>query len=298
MTELRGIKLETLPAAWIEVARRPDFAVAARCLATNMLQLCEEDACLAAVFKDAGRYVAAMSAAYLHGASGLTIPLLKQICAGTGFLSPGRARAIIEFLLHLDYLRPATDMTASGQYFPTERFLLAWRRHLQAAIDAAAMIEPALASLSEQLVRPDVFVTFLAVQAVRLHRLTQEIDPTPALKRTFLHPHAGTQILWVMTLTGNNGILLATDEIKLSLSELSRRFDVSHLHVRRLFKQAQHEGILTYHGHGRLTFQPFGADQVLCHYAFQLSEIIEIGKEMLVREPLAATGQAAGKLTQ
>ncbi len=283
MGDVRGVDPETVPAAWIEVARHPGFTLAARRLATNMLQLCEEDKHLSAVFKDAGRYVAAMSAAYLHGAGGLTLPLLKQICSGTGFLSPGRARAILEFLLHIDYLRPAPAMAGGGHYLPTERFLLAWRRHLQAAIDAAALIEPSLGPLSGKLADPDMFMAFLAVQAARLHTMTHEIDPLPALTRAFLHPHAGSQILWVMTLAGDGEALPATGDVRLSLSDLSSRFGVTHLHVRRLLRQAQQEGLLLYHGHGRLAFLPFGASEIRLHYAFQLSEMIECGKEVLAR---------------
>jgi hypothetical protein len=281
MIEVRDMAPATLPAAWTTLARHPDFAAAARRLATNMLFLCEDDKQLAAIFKDAGRYVAAMSAAYLHGTGGLTLPLLRQICSRTGFLSPGRASAIIGFLLHIDYLRPAPDMVA-GHYIPTERFLLAWRRHLQAALDAAAVIEPALGALSSRLVEPDMFMAFLAIQAARLHTITQEANHFPALTRAFLHPDAGSQILWVMMLSGE-GTLPATDEIRLSLAHLSRRFDVTHLHVRRLLRQAQCEGMLIYHGRGRFSFEPGGLDELRHHYAFQLSELIESGKEMLAR---------------
>jgi len=281
MIEVRGVEPAALPPAWSEIARHPDFAVAARRLAANMLLLCEDDKQLAAIFKDAGRYVAAMSAAYLHGTGGLSLSLLKQICSRTGFLSPGRASAIIEFLLHIEYLRPASDI-AAGHYIPTERFLLAWRCHLQAALDAAAVIEPALGPLSDRLAEPGMFMAFLAIQAARLHTITQEANHFPALTRAFLHPYAGSQILWVMMLSGEE-TLPTTDEIRLSLADLSRRFDVTHLHVRRLLRQAQDEGMLTYHGRGRFSFEPGGLDELRHHYAFQLSELIESGKAMLAR---------------
>ncbi|MBA2933946.1 hypothetical protein HZF05_07515 [Sphingomonas sp. CGMCC 1.13654] len=95
-----------LPPRWIAVAAHPQFATAARRLAVNMLALSDQDDRLGAVFKDAGHYVAAISAAYLDATGGLTIPMLKQICAGFGFMSPNRARAIVDFLLHIDYLEP------------------------------------------------------------------------------------------------------------------------------------------------------------------------------------------------
>jgi hypothetical protein len=286
MAETLDVDCTGLPAAWTEIARRPAFAAAARRLAGNMLDLCAADRHLAAVFKDAGRYVAAMSAAYLHGAGGLTLPLLKQICAGSGLLSPGRAQAILEFLLHIDYLHEPDGDVGSGRYLPTARFLAAWARHLQAALDAGAVIEPGIAVVSGQLENPDVFEAFLAVQAARLHGLTRTMgDPFPGLNRAFLHPHAGSQILWMLVAQGDD-VFPRTGEIRISLTDVSRRFEVTHVHVRRLLRQAQEQGMLTYAGHGRLSFEPLGASIVKRHFAFQLSEIVETGRAILARQGL------------
>jgi len=271
------------PQAWTDVARHPAAVAATRRFAANMLRLCDEDPRLCAVFKDAGRYIAAMSAAYLHNAGGLTVPLLKQICAGSGFLSPGRARAIIEFLRHIDYLRPEDEAARSPRYLPTERFLSAWRGHLQAALDAAAMIEPALGTLSARLDRPQDFEAFLAIQAGRLHALTQGPDPFPGLRRAFLHPYAGSQILWVLISVGDGAA-----DLRLPLSETASRFEVTHLHVRRLLKQADEEGLIVYHGHGRVSIAPSGKRMIELFYAFQLSELIEVGREMQAQETSAA----------
>jgi len=272
-----------MPASWSEIARHDAFVPAARALASNMLDLCDRDERLCAVFKDAGRYIAAMSAAFLHGSGGLTLPLLKQICAASGLLSAGRASAILEFLMHIDYLRPPADKAAGGQYLPTARFLAAWCRHLQVALEAAALIDPALAPLAAQLDDPETFAAFLNIQAARLYALSRQPDPLPGIRRAFLHPHAGSQILWTIVLTGTDGSFPASDEIRLSLSDLSGRFGVTHLHVRRLFKQADAEGILAYQGHGRLTLHPAGIDLIRYHYAFQLCELVEGGREMLAR---------------
>ena len=289
MERLRRFDPETLPAAWAETARHANFAVAARRLASNMLDLCEADPRLAAVFKDAGRYVAAMSAAYLHEMGGLTLPLLKQICAGSGFLSQGRARDILEFLLHIDYLR-ASDDPAQGRYLPTERFLSAWCRHLQAALDAGALIEPELAALSDQLPRPEMFAALLSVQAQRLHALTRDTVPFTELDRAFLHPHAGSQVMWSLMLAYSEDRFPASGEVKVSLSDLSKRFDVTHLHVRRLFRRAEEQGMLRYYGYGRIAFEPLGETTIRYHFAFQLSEIVECGRDVLRRQPTLGGG--------
>lgn len=264
-----------VPATWGEVSRHAAFSAASRRLAANMLDLCDDDRRLASVFKDAGRYIAAMSAAYLHGMGGLTLPLFKQICADSGFLSAGRARSIVEFLQYIGYL----ELSGPSTYRPTALFLAAWRRHLQAAIDAAAMIEPALAPLPDLLDQPAIFERLLVIQAARLHALSRMHDPFPALRRAFLHPYAGSQFLWTLTLIDTH------EPVTVSLSDLSRRFDVTHLHVRRLLKRAHDEGFLIYHGHGRLTAEAPGGQTIALHYAGQLSELIESGRQVLSELP-------------
>jgi len=270
------------PPEWIATADHPRFADAAQALAGNMLALCDGDRRLAAVFKDAGRYVTAMSVAYLDGAGGLTMKLLKQICAGTGFLSPGRARAIVEFLLHLDYLTPATDTKGETHYRPTAAFSDAWARHLRAAIAAAALIEPSLGPLAARLTEPAVYAALLTTQAARLHALARDpaANPFPALNRAFLHPHAGSQILWTLTLLGGN-VTAPAGTILLPISTTSRRFGVTHLHVRRLLKRAQEEGLIVYRGRGRLSITDAGMPVIALHYAFQLAELVACGTAVL-----------------
>src|ERR1700744_3813316 len=88
--------------SWVADARVPDslrarmiahpaYPAAARALAANMMAAGDADKALDGIFKDAGRYLAAVLAIYLHVSGGLTLPRLKEICPATGFLSPGRA---------------------------------------------------------------------------------------------------------------------------------------------------------------------------------------------------------------
>lgn len=289
MDETLSFDTKTMPPAWIDVASRPAFGIAARRLAANMLGVVAGDDRLGAVFKDAGHYVAAMSAAYLHAAGGLTVPLLKQICAASGFMSPNRARSIVEFLLHIDYLEPPVGHPGEGPYRPTERFLLAWRRHLQAALDAAASLEPGLAILSDRLVEPATFQLFLTIQASRLHALSQGPDPFPGLRQVFLHPNAGSHILWALTLGGTDETLEPAGEFLFPLRHLASQFGVTDLHVRRLIRRAQDEGFLIYHGHGRHSFRPAGLAIIRYHYASQLSELIECGRHMPMLEASPTT---------
>jgi Mn-dependent DtxR family transcriptional regulator len=76
-------------------------------------------------------------------------------------------------------------------------------------------------------------------------------------------------------------LLDTTGTVTLSLSDLSRRFDVTHLHVRRVLKRAHDEGFIVYQGRGHLTAAPAGAHIIALHYAFQLSELIGSARHLL-----------------
>src|SRR4051812_46615382 len=88
-------------AALAVLMAHPALGRAVKVLARNMLNVAARDRVLDSLFKDAGRYVAAMWALYLHDTGGLTLARLKEVCARSGLLSPGRARALLLFLEHL-----------------------------------------------------------------------------------------------------------------------------------------------------------------------------------------------------
>ncbi|NGY03820.1 hypothetical protein [Solimonas terrae] len=283
MNDARSASADADPkSAWHVVMSQPRFPAAARRLAANMLQACDEDQRFCAVSKDAGHYVAAMSAAYLHGAGGLTLARLKTICAASGFLSAGRARSLLQFLVHLGYLQASQAQGRALSYLPTALFLAAWQRHLQLALLAAAVLEPSLQSLCDGLDQPPIFAAFLGIQATRLYTLTQSPDPVPGLREAFLHPRAGTQILWLLAVAGEHDQPFPTAApVRLKLSRIAARFHVTHVHVRRVLQHAESLGLLEYDGHGSAQLSGIGRDTIRLHFAFQLAELAASGADTL-----------------
>jgi AraC-like DNA-binding protein len=268
---------EALPPRWIEVAEHPAFGAAARRFAANILAVADADRTLAAVFKDAGHYVTAMSAAYLDTRGGLTLTLLRQICAATGLLTANRAAALIDFMQHIGVLAPAADQG----YRTTPAFRRAWCRHLQAAIEPAAMLDPALAAVAAALEDPAHYQHFLSVQASRLYALASGPDPFPSLGASFLHPLAGCAILHTLALTCTDAAFVPIESASVPLAELSRRFGVSQPHVRRLLKRAEANRFLLHVGPSRRAFHPEGFPTIRYHYAAHLGEMIDCGRLVL-----------------
>lgn len=266
-----------LPPHWIEVAEHPAFGMAARRFAANILAVADSDRTLAAVFKDAGHYVTAMSAAYLDQRGGLTLTLLRQICAATGLLTANRAAALIDFMQHIGVLSPATDQG----YRTTPAFQRAWCRHIQAALEPAAMLDPALARVAPALEDPPRYQHFLSIQASRFYALASGPDPFPSLRTSFLHPLAGCAILHTLALTCTDDAFVPIESASVPLTALSRRFGVSQPHVRRLLKRAEANRFLLHVGPSRRAFHSEGFATIRYHYAAHLSEMIQCGRTVL-----------------
>jgi hypothetical protein len=254
----------------------PRFPEAARTLARNMLDLCA-DAGLRGLFKDAGRYLVAMCALYLHGEGELTLARLKQLSAASGFLSEGRARALLLYLRHLGYIEPLADQGEHGtaHYVPTEAFLGAWTRHLRAAMAAAAVIEPGVRPLLDVLDQPDIAELVNRIQAEGLLPPSGPDEVAAPYVRVFLDRHAGSQIGWMLMIgDGNAEGFPATGGISFSVAAAARRFDVSRAHVRRLLADARAEGLIEDHGDGMIGFAEGCRGFLQLFYAMQLVQLL------------------------
>lgn len=277
MLQFATLDQETLPPGWIAVADHPAFPSAGRRLANNMLAICETDRRLAAICKDAGHYVTAMSVAYLHAQDALTLSSLRQICAGSGLLTANRAAARIDFMAHLGLL----DIDIGSHCRATPAFQQAWSAHLRAALDAATLIDPTLAPVCDALSDSDVYRAFLIAQAGRLHEMARGSDPFPALRSAFLHPVAGSAILHHLVLACTHEDFSPCDGAIVPLVALARRFGVSQPHVRRLLKRAEASRFLLHLGPSLRTFDPVGFPVIRFHYAMQLHELMECARSVL-----------------
>lgn len=261
------------------VLAREGAARAARALAVKLLAAVERDRALSTVCKDAGRYVAAMSALYLHFAGALTLPTLKETCIASGFLGPGRARAVLRFLEELAYLEPApVSAVTSGarRYVPTAPFIALWRDHLRAALDAACMIEPAASLVSDALDDPGIAETFIRLHAEGSLRSVSDgaPSPVPALVRVVMHHYAGNHLIWHLLSAGDDDEFPTRAATRASIAGLARRFEVSRVHVRRLLEGATREGVIQIDTDGAVRFADAARGDIRFLYAAQLAQLL------------------------
>jgi len=261
--------------AYSRVLADPNFGRAARALVGGMAELSDADRALDGVFKDAGRYVAALWAMYLHATDGITLPRLKAVCAASRLLSPGRARAMLIYLQHLGYLAPdpVAAVRPPVRYHPTPAFLDAWRLHLRAALDAAAVLEPGAARVSEALAQPGVLEVFCAHHARGLLESVRAADQSAHYMAVFMHRHAGNQIAQTLILDDHGGDFPSTRPVAVNAGALARRFGVSRIHVRRLFEAAEREGVLVVSPDG-VCFSEDARRFVRFNYASQFVQLL------------------------
>jgi hypothetical protein len=254
------------------------FDDAARAFATKLLEAAERDPALDGIFKDAGRYVVALWAMYAHVSGGLTLPRLKDICAASGLLSPGRARALLIYLRYLGFVElwPERASGKPARYIPTNSFIAAWKSHLRVVLEAVRMIEPAMNLVLARLDDPGLFETFTRFQGEQLlfDAQTEEIMKSPYV-RVFVSRHAGTQLIWLLGSGGTKAIFPPTDAIPFSAAAAAKRFRVSRIHIKRMLDDAQREGLLTRSADGAVIFAESARKTIRTFYGLQLLALLD-----------------------
>ncbi len=272
------------------VARHPRFPEASRTLAGNMLALAAADRALDGVFKDAGRYIAAMLAVYLDTTGGVTLPSLKDICAQSGFLSPGRARALLAYMLYLGYLElmPVSRRGVPGRYLLTSRFVESWRLYLASSLEAAQVIEPGVGVVSRALARAEVVDTYIRLQGETLFEASREAQRRSAFVEVFLNRHAGTQFIHTLVTATPPGASPTGSVPGFSLAGTARRLGVSRIHLRRMLDDGERRGLLTLGPQGEIQFLDLGLDEIAFLYSLQIGRMLTCAARTLKAHPQIA----------
>jgi hypothetical protein len=277
----------------------PRLPVAARVLATNFLAAAANDKSLDGIFKDAGRYVAAMSAIHLHTTGNITLPKLKAICAASGLLSPGRARALLSYLRYLDYVVPLSAATAGApaRYAPTATLIASWRSHLCAALEAASVIEPAVRMVLDRLHDAEILEQFVRIEGGEFLGATGDLRHISAFVRIFLHRHAGIQIIWSIV-AQDSPDFPSREPVPFSIAATARRFGVSRIHIRRLLDEAAREGLLRCGNDGAITLEESARSAITFLYAAQLIGMLSAAGKMIMARPDLIDGRGGAGLGQ
>jgi len=268
------------------VLASPRFVEAAQTLATNMLAAGDGDSALSAIFKVAVRYVVALVALHLDLSGGLTLPRLKLFCAGSGFLSPGRARAVLLYLRYLGYVESDSERPRGQprRYRTTSAFVAAWRIQCVAALRAASIIDPQVQIVLARFGEEEVFSRFVRLHAELLLTSAPSVDQKSALVDGLLHRSAGSQVAWTLLTSGTDDFPPRVPT-HVSTASMAKRFSVSRIHIRRVLDAAERRFLLRRDGDGGICFADASRDVIRLFYAQQLMHLLDAAARTLTEQP-------------
>jgi hypothetical protein len=235
-------------AMYAHVTSSADFPNAVRALSRNMLAAAARDRAFDGIAKDGGRYVATEWALYLDATGGLTLPRLKEICAASGILSPGRARAVLLFLRYLRYVDLTREQTGDGPalYRPTRSLIDAWRLMTRQRMTASRLLEPALDLVIDQLEEPKVLEAIFRHQGSGMFLVASRVDKNNPFLDIFLHRHAGVQMLHTIVVSADpDDEFPPLKPVPITIATIARQLNVSRTHVKRMLSAAERAGLLS-----------------------------------------------------
>ncbi len=244
------------PETMSALCRHPQFPRAMRTVLTSHVGLYRGNRILNYVGYDRGRLAVGLLAVYLHisrrpddPTSGLTAHALKSLCVEQDLCSPGRARAMLSVLRLFGYVAPFPGGDRRYKLLAPTDLLMAWlRQRWSMMFGALALVLPEGVEALARLDRDD-FVAALVRRVIDHFRSgLRALQVVPEL-RLFAARNAGLNILFSLAIAGDvDDTMPPTRPVRVSISELARRFSVSRAHVLRLLRDAAAEGLLARSG--------------------------------------------------
>jgi len=178
------------------------------------------------------------------GRTGLTASQVKSVFTEMKFASAGRVDALIAAMRLFGYVRLESDLYDKRVKLivPTERHLAAFLQMLRVQLAAmAAVMEEGSVGL-ENLERAGFMPAFIRkVCESRFHGF-RLVNSVPEIK-SFFNYNAATPILLYMMINGRK-TASQTIETAISVSRLSKQFQVSRAHVRKVLAEAEASGFI------------------------------------------------------
>ena len=132
---------------------------------------------------------------------------------------------------------------------------------------------------------PEVLETLARLHSQGLLAAAGGVDQGAAYIRIFMHRHGGNQIAWTLLTAGEDEAFPPAVAGPINISELARRFGVSRIHIKRLFDDAEREGLLRWQGKNQVALEPDTRAFVQYVYAGQLAQLLAAAAATLRERP-------------
>lgn len=233
-----------------ELISAPGFVDAAQRTAATLVEHHRGNRVLNAIISDRGRFFATLFALDLHfrrhdEGIGLTPGRLKEQCAEQGICSATRAGALLSLMKLAGYVTSAPERgdRRLRELVPTERLItqqrLRWRCHFA----GAAPFLPDAARALRALDNPEFVQGLVRLISSHFRAGFRFVDHAPAL-RLFSERNGGMFVLFSLLAAVEPGGLKQRSPIPVSISALARGISASRVHVLKLLKDAEGQGLL------------------------------------------------------
>jgi DNA-binding MarR family transcriptional regulator len=177
--------------------------------------------------------------------NGITLSAIQDFCREVGLASPGRAAAILVHMRAIGYIKPdpAPGDRRSRRYLPSPEMKAALREAIIGEAKALAQVEPEANRIAARLEEPEFFKAYVQRLGTSLTNLLR--TNRPGSIALFADRNAGLIILFDILMSAAEG-----DEypprgrLAMSVTALSKKFEVSRSHVFRLLRDAEKAGYL------------------------------------------------------
>ena len=199
---------------------------------------------------DRGSSLLGIFALSLHfSEQGLSVGGLQAMRAESNFCSAGRAAAFIATMRKRADFMPADNKprTRVSKLVISERFISFERERLRADIEGLQMLSPLGEFGLAHLDTPAFFAGYMRVAARRLGRQANE-----HVREVEFFQERNTGLLALYDIIADSEDALESKPVAVSISQLSKRFDVSRTHILRLLRDADAEGLVVWQADERL----------------------------------------------
>jgi hypothetical protein len=240
--------------------------------------------------KNVGRFALGILALYLDATGGLTHRRLRDLSGYSGFISSGAATALLLRLRLIGYVTPAAVMPhgATRLYRPSPDMVNAFRERLRFEIEAAATFDPRIEPILERLDEPGVFSDLMATFGADAVFAARHPHPGTAAIDRIASRSSGMMIMYqLMADADAGGAFPPQGEVKVSISGLAQRYEVSRSHVLTVLRDAEAFGMIRRLDEGRWRLEPAMGEVFSILYAVLYLGIIQSARA--ARAALAAS---------
>jgi hypothetical protein len=230
--------------------RHQDFNAALRHSAVRKAKLYGDLKPLHRFASDRGSSLLGIFALSLHFSDqGLSVGGLQAMRAESNFCSAGRAAAFIATMRKRADFVPADNKPRRrvSKLVISERFVSFERERLRADVESLGMLSPLGEFGLAHLDKPAFFAGYMRVAARGLGGQANE-----HVHEVEFFQERNTGLLALYDIIAGSEDALESKPVAVSISQLSKRFDVSRTHILRLLRDADAEGLVVWQAEERL----------------------------------------------